>query len=227
MSAPGARCPGRGQSLCPEIRRSGVHRRGGRNGAVELTDPVTGEAAGRGAEVRPHQDQDQQCAEARHQGGGWRFLHWQAPMPRSGWRRRRPCSSRATPRRFPHSMKHSPKETDPQGQGRAGACKGLGPACAPDVSAEGQDGSHRRRSPPRGSRRRAAGARRGAQAGGPVAETRQRAISATSRRRSPIGTSRRTSGTASRSARSCCWPPSASPSPSASWASSTWRMARW
>ena len=37
----------------------------------------------------------------------------------------------------------------------------------------------------------------------------------------------RTSGTASRSARCCCSPRSASPSPSASWASSTWRTARW
>ena len=37
----------------------------------------------------------------------------------------------------------------------------------------------------------------------------------------------RTPGTGSRSARCCCSPPSASPSPSASWASSTWRTARW
>ena len=43
----------------------------------------------------------------------------------------------------------------------------------------------------------------------------------------PSGTWRRMSGTACRSARCCCSPPSASPSPSASWASSTWRMARW
>ena len=49
-------------------------------------------------------------------------------------------------------------------------------------------------------------------------------ITASTRR---LEMSRRTSGTASRSARCCCSPPSALPSPSASWASSTWRMARW
>ena len=43
----------------------------------------------------------------------------------------------------------------------------------------------------------------------------------------PCGAWRRTSGTAFRLRRSCCSPPSGSPSPSASWASSTWRMARW
>ena len=42
-----------------------------------------------------------------------------------------------------------------------------------------------------------------------------------------VGRRCRTSGTACRSARCCCSPPSASPSPSASWASSTWPMARW
>ena len=44
---------------------------------------------------------------------------------------------------------------------------------------------------------------------------------------SPLGAWRRTSGTGSRSARCCCSPPSDWPSPSASWASSTWRTARW
>ena len=63
---------------------------------------------------------------------------------------------------------------------------------------------------------------------------RRRAEGAPRPRRSPASTARwrcgrpaRTSGTASRSARCCCWRPSVLPSPSASWASSTWRMARW
>ena len=47
------------------------------------------------------------------------------------------------------------------------------------------------------------------------------------RTRSNCGARCRTPGTGSRSARCCCSRPSASPSPSASWASSTWRMARW
>ena len=42
-----------------------------------------------------------------------------------------------------------------------------------------------------------------------------------------LGRRRRTSGTASRSARCFSWRRSASPSPSAPWASSTWRTARW
>ena len=44
---------------------------------------------------------------------------------------------------------------------------------------------------------------------------------------SPCGASRRTSGTAFRRRRSCFWRRSALRSPSASWASSTWRMAKW
>ena len=54
-----------------------------------------------------------------------------------------------------------------------------------------------------------------------------KAIATHQERRWRSGTPARTSGTASRSARCCCSPRSASPSPSASWASSTWRMARW
>ena len=48
-----------------------------------------------------------------------------------------------------------------------------------------------------------------------------------SRTASRCGPRCRTPGTAFRSARSCCSPPSGSPSRSASWASSTWRTARW
>ena len=48
-----------------------------------------------------------------------------------------------------------------------------------------------------------------------------------SRARWRCGRPCRTPGTACRSARCCCWPRSVLPSPSASWASSTWPMARW
>ena len=143
--------------------------------------------------------------------------------------RRARCSSRAMPRPCRRSTQaHRARERRPRQDASldAGARRHR-PRSAGCTAAEQR---RRRRDRSRARRPGRAGAA-GQHAAPAHRRTSSRRAPSRRRHRSPrpraLECRRRTSGTASPSARCCCSPPSASPSPSASWASSTWRMARW
>ena len=149
------------------------------------------------------------------------------PTPPSGSRPQRPSSSRRTPACWRRSIRAIGKESDARikkalEEARAAIMVGKPDAKEADRLAAIASPARSRRS---GRAQRAGG--RSPATSRPTSRRRSPTPSPRSTIALPSGTWRRTSGTGSRWVRCCCSPPSGSPSPSASWASSTWRTARW
>ena len=183
---------------------------------LALTDPLTGETARRGAQPRAREDQGQQPAAPRHPQPRSAALTLLEPRP--GVRLRRGGDDRrsaATRKRSTLLDAALAQETDAgvRAAHGAGARRGA-PRLRPAGGREGR--RHRRDRRARRPRRAGASSRRCLSLRGRAdPQGRRGRASPRSRARSRCGRRRRTSGTASRSARCCCSPPSASPSPSA------------
>ena len=217
-AAPDPRGPGGRPALCPHVRQARGHRQARRQQA--RADRGDHRQAGRQRSRGRARARAGQQPPARHDRGRGRLAHPDEPRSRA-------CGCDAADALFKR------RDADGAGGPRRGARRREGPA----HQARDERGARRHRAatadaPPaqkleaiaagaRARRPRALGVLQSPSAAASDAEVKAAADGRRrdrSTRRWPPGRRRRTSGTASRWARCCCWPPSASPSPSASWA---------